>query len=184
MCSGELCPWVKKKDNCAAAKLVIKDRTEVADEDLCSALRDLLGTKRSGDALMEWFQLQESVSQSNLVALFRALLRISPHQNLKYAVVVEYCMDTVKRLELDTKYPAEVSAVRNVFDLALLKTLSSARASGEGAAAWWESVSSYAGLVLDGDSVETVLAMPVDGDPLPHADKIKQLHTGSETGKR
>jgi hypothetical protein len=167
------------------SQLTIEDKNQPSDETMMDALKSLLGYMRVTGPLEEWLELCDGINQKNIVALFRGLQRVSPHQSLKYAALVENVMSMVVGMDLDQQFDKEVKAMASVFDMALLKSLlSSAKANDQGVLDWWTNCKDYARLVLPVQAVETILALPAGGDVAKISAEVCEVFSGSETGKR
>lgn len=142
----------------AADSLVVIDESNADDEDVRQALLALCWSNSQTELLSRWFESVAVVNQKVFVMVCRALLQTDPGQHLKQAMLVCDFMKMVMRLELDKVYVVEVDVMRGHCDRALQKHLAHYKAHDiRSATQWWQSVSTYAGLVLPTQAVQNIL---------------------------
>lgn len=158
------------------------DENEPLDDHLVAALEALVSGRKTSDLLISWTEAVSSVSQRNLVALFRQLLVLPPSKSLEQASISIAVMKMLVRIGLDKKFPEEVGCMASQWDAACVKSLASFKAQQRSGTCWWEASSSWACLVLP--MVATTKAL-IEKDSLESvSDEINSVVEGSEVGQR
>ena len=113
-----------------ASKLQPLDELECVDPSLERALESLCEVKRCANEFHEWCANSESISQLEIVAIFRLLLTMAPSKSTMNLDCGMSALKMCRRLDVDRKYPAEWAVARRHFDSVLLRSISCFKSEG------------------------------------------------------
>lgn len=162
--------------------LTIKNMTETVDPALERALCALLATKKSTFEIHQWAENVPSVSQMNVVALFRQLLKLPPGKSLENANIAVSVLKLCARLGLHQLYPGEWKAVKPHMDLALVRTLAAFKTEAQTTTAWWAIHADFAKLILPEASMNKVLSTSSSWQTVQA--EVLEIYESSAVGRR
>jgi hypothetical protein len=101
----------------------IHDESEVDDNKLHQVRRHALSHNKRLEPLSEYVKSCKDMTQKNIAALLRGVLRLSPSSSVENATVLLDVLDFLLRLDTPRKFPETFEPCRPHFDAAALKTL-------------------------------------------------------------
>lgn len=171
-----------RSPNSAHARLQVQDDSMPQDESLIEALVCLVQTRRSVMEIITWSETASEVNQMNFVALLKQVLKIPPQKSLENCSITVALMRMIVRLDLHTKFPNEMLAMRSHFDSACCKSLASFKSQMRSGSEWWTMNREWAKLVLPMQATNVALA---EKNSLAQVDaEINMVVESSEVGRR
>ena len=108
-------------------------------------MQSLCDAKRSANELHEWCANNESISQLEIVAIFRLLLTMAPSKSNMNLDCGMSALKICRRLDVYRKCPAEWAMARNHFDSVLLRSITCFKSEGFSTREWWDNIE-FAGI--------------------------------------
>jgi hypothetical protein len=168
--------------NSVWTKLTVLDVDQPEDPQFVAAADAFHATKKSYEELIVWCETVSAINQMIFVGLLRMLLKAPPSKSMQNCSITIAAMNMIKRLDLQTRFTDEVSAMKSHFDACCCKSLASFKSQQMTGAKWWQTNKSWATLVLP--EQETDRAFSEEVSLATVAGSIHAVVASSEVGFR
>lgn len=140
----------------------IHDASEVDDKKLHHVLKHALSHNKRLEPLSEYVKSCKDMTQKNIAALLRGVLRLSPSSSVENATVLLDVLDFLLRIDTPKKFPETFEPCRPHFDAAALKTLVFCRKNKQTGKMWWLRYRATAKAWLPESAVDRIFACTTD----------------------
>ena len=162
--------------------LRVLDEREPVPSALMDACAAALSHRRNLSPLVEFMQRCTTMNQKSVVGLYRTLLRLSPSVSVLITEMLMDAMAMVRRMDLQSKFPAEFQHVRKHFDATLVKSLAAFKQHGQSAQLRWDSSRPCAALLLPEVAVDACVQCRTTWADV--ATELASVIQSSDVGKR
>ena len=162
-------------------RLKVGDDTEVLDEDMCLSLEDLHNHPKCMVRIMDYLENASPTNQKSLVLLFKAMLQFNPNGGGDNVDLLMTCLKFIARNNVATRWPMEWGCVRDHFDEAACKALTTRKAGKMKVSMFWAMNKDLLSLLLPRD--ETDPCMQALGSNAEVETQLCKVVQSSELGK-
>ena len=153
---------------------------EPQDPAMDSALAACLRHNKDFSAILHWLQTVEAVNQKVFRCLCKGMLRLSPTNAENSSLMIDV-LSFVRRLGLQDKFPETWKPMREHFDAALCKSISTFKVNNKSMELWWDSFHESAGLLLP--AKETAECVKVETDFVDVKESLKIVVESCAAGR-